>query len=78
MVKHSAIPALGRWRQEDQEFKIIFSYLVNPRAIWTTYVCVRREGSKRKTKRKESQEGKAGGRGKPSRRLSEVCAEHSS
>jgi hypothetical protein len=26
--------ALGRWRQEDQDFKVIFSYIENVRKAW--------------------------------------------
>ena len=30
----------GRWRQEDEKFRIIFSYIVGLRLAWTTRVPV--------------------------------------
>lgn len=32
------IPELGKWRQEDQKFNIIFTYLVCSRPDWATYI----------------------------------------
>lgn len=31
----SAVPLLGRLKQEDQEFQVIHSYLVSSRKVWT-------------------------------------------
>jgi hypothetical protein len=33
---HFVTPALERWRQEDQEFKPIFGYIMNFRPAWAT------------------------------------------
>lgn len=31
------IPALTRWKQGDQEFKVILRYIVSLRPVWATY-----------------------------------------
>lgn len=30
------LPVLGKWRQKDQVFKVIFSYMVSLRLTWAT------------------------------------------
>lgn len=35
MVLTSVIPALGRYWQEDQEFKVIHSYILSSKPAWT-------------------------------------------
>ena len=36
MVVHTVIPALGRWRQEDQKFQVILVYTKNLESTCTT------------------------------------------
>jgi hypothetical protein len=36
------IPGFGRWRQEDQEFKIILRYIESSRPAWATGDCLKR------------------------------------
>jgi hypothetical protein len=34
------VPALGRWRQEGPEFKVIFDYQVSFRPTWVAFSCL--------------------------------------
>ena len=52
MVTLFVIPAFGRWRQEDQDFKASFSYIWNSSPARPMWDCV----SKSKIEIKESKE----------------------
>ena len=58
-VIQTAIPALGRWRQEEQEVKITLGYVASLRYTWgTVRPCHKSRVSERETKRERDTESK--------------------
>jgi hypothetical protein len=44
MLVHTVITALGRWKSENQEFKIILGYIMSLRSTWATWNLVQKQG----------------------------------
>lgn len=43
VVVYSYSPALGRCRREAEEFGVVFSYIVNLRAVWVARDCLKKQ-----------------------------------